>query len=163
VSIKKNKNMALIIDFELYLKNLRKKRKKIRIVDGEIGMDLDIFIKKNLDRKEQKTFYSLIRDYKTRIAEARKKDENVVIKDVVNDYKQAENLLDDMLIYNYVQELQEEYKDKYFIWLPSTAKIPRTTHIKYYGNKFSIKKGADGKGLIPGMEFGCRCGMKILD
>jgi hypothetical protein len=154
--------MALIINPEKYLNGLRKKR-KIRLIDGKISLNLMTFIKKYFDIDEQKAFYRVIKDYKRRIEEARSASgDNFIIKDVVNDYKQAENLLDDMLLYNYMKKIKKEYKDKYFIWLPSTAKQPRHSHMPFYGQKFSMTKGADGKGLIPGMAFGCKCGMKIL-
>jgi hypothetical protein len=47
--------------------------------------------------------------------------------------------------------------------LPTVSENPRHSHIAYYGHKYSIEKGADGKGLLPMQEYGCRCGMKIIE
>jgi hypothetical protein len=153
--------MSIIIDPEKYLNNM-KRFNKIRLNKGNISLKLISFIKKYLDVEEQESFYGVIKNYKRRIDIARKKDPNIAIKDVVNDYKQAENLLDDILLYKYVNKIKKEYKDSYFIWLPSVSKVPRESHKAYYNRKFSMTKGADGLGLLPMMEYGCKCGMEII-
>jgi hypothetical protein len=70
--------MSLIINPEEYLKSLKKKRKKIRLIDGKISLNLTTFIKKYLDAEEEEAFYSVIKDYKRRIDKA-KEEKRIIL------------------------------------------------------------------------------------
>jgi hypothetical protein len=144
---------------EQYLKEI-KKGLNIRFYDKDITKNVKYFVEKYLNKDEAKAFYKIIKEYKAKLNLEINKGK--IIKEVVNDFSKAENLLDDMLLYNKSKQIQTEYKDKYFIWLPSHSYNPRHSHMLFYGKKFPIEKGADGKGLLPCMEWGCKCGMKIL-
>ena len=91
-----------------------------------------------------------------------KKHTQAPIKQILNNYKQAENLVDNILVYNKVTELKKEYKQQKGVWLPSRSNNPRHSHMLYYGKIFNIEDGVDGNGLLPGLEFGCMCGLQII-
>lgn len=144
-----------------FIKN-RLKCVNIRFYNNDITKNVKSFVMKYLTKDEQTAFFNVIKDYKIRLEKAKEEDENLSNKEILNDYKQAKNLLGDMLVYNEVLDIKEKFKDQYFIWLPSSASKPRHQHMLYYGKKFSIEKGVDGKGTLPGMDWGCQCGMLIL-
>ncbi|MFT9496368.1 phage minor head protein [Anaerosolibacter sp.] len=52
---------------------------------------------------------------------------------------------------------------KTFIWSTAGDDSVRGTHRAYDGIVFTWDKGADGKGLLPGHDYGCRCVAEIND
>lgn len=152
--------MSILFIPNEYLKSV-KKNLKIRFYDEDLTKNVKYFIEKYLNEEESRAFYRIIKEYKLKLTFEINKYKSV--KEVSNEFLKAENLLDNMLLYNKVKTIQEEYKDKYFIWLPSHSNNPRHSHMLFYGKKFSIRLGADGKGLLPAMEWGCQCSMQILD
>lgn len=48
-----------------------------------------------------------------------------------------------------------------FVWLPSSAKNPRDLHQQFYGKTYTFKNPPNG--ILPGTEYNCKCGLKIID
>lgn len=152
----------IIFNPETYLQET-KKGFKFKLYGGDLSNSLRTFLKKTgFSSSEFKAIDNLVQEYQERIEDYNQRNPKAPIKQVLNDYKQADQLVDNILIYNKVKDLKKEYKSNKFIWLPSNSKDPRHSHMLYYGKTFDMQRGADGKGLLPGTEFGCKCGLRIL-
>lgn len=101
----------------------------------------------------------VIRDYKKRIAKARK--EGATKKDataaVTAEPKQLVQRVQNATVAAITERIKDKYHGEKYRWLPSTAAEPRKEHMKYYGKVRTI-----GRGKMPGDDIGCQCGMEIL-
>ena len=89
-------------------------------------------------------------------------DTQEALKDTIRDNALIKQRVENLIVYNEVQEIKTEYKDKYYKWLPSTAKEQDPEHALLYGKTFKVGTG-DKNGNMPGERYGCKCGIKILD
>jgi hypothetical protein len=113
---------------------------------------IKILKKVRLNKDEQEGIRKILKNYKKREKENKGINDEKLLKDRIEDYVK----------YNEVENLKEKYKDKYYIWLPSSALVPDPQHQLLYGKKFKVGTG-DKEGNMPGERWGCMCGMKILD
>ena len=63
--------------------------------------------------------------------------------------------------YYLAQNLKNRQKVQWAIWLPSSSINRRPSHIRNYGEKFRLDRGING--VIPGEEYGCKCGIQLID
>jgi hypothetical protein len=163
--INNKKVRSQLITFDNIIKPYQKQmdRFKIHSTTTDLSKTSIRFIKKVFDKEERQAVYKILKKYQTDIDIAKEDNTYTNISEATNNQTQLKNLMESMITYNYVGRLQEEAtKKQYFIWLPSSSKEPRHTHFKYYGKTYNIKEGADGKGLLPMMEWGCKCGMRLI-
>lgn len=95
---------------------------------------------------------------------------DAIISDAGNTKEEANNLIGKAIFNNFkygmVQEIKAKYAKAMAIWLPSTSEHKRPTHVEHYGKTFIVGiglEGDDGKNVIPGEEYGCKCGFQIID
>lgn len=111
--------------------------------------------------KKQLEFVGLgvIRDYRER---AEKLTEEGLTKaesreEVLENKKLLVQRVQNATVSEITKKVKEKYRGEYYIWLPSTAKVPDKKHKRKYGKRYQI-----GRGEAPGDRYGCKCGMEIL-
>ncbi len=67
------------------------------------------------------------------------------------------NRVQNLVVFNIQEKVKENYDGEQYEWLPSDADEPRPEHQLLYGTVRTV-----GVGLMPGEEWGCRCGMRLL-
>lgn len=99
--------------------------------------------------KQYKEKYSDLRDTGASATEAL--DESVGEADLLI------NRVQNLVVYNIQAKVRENYDGEQYEWLPSDSEEPRPEHQLYYGTARTV-----GVGLMPGEEYGCRCGARLL-
>ena len=80
---------------------------------------------------------------------------------IVDDPKQLIQRVQNEVVFQVHQGIKEKYAGQKARWLPSDAEEPRPEHQANYGKVYVIGEGIDG--IEPGDEYGCKCGVEILD
>lgn len=111
--------------------------------------------------KKQLEFVGLnvIRDYRER---ADKLTEEGLTKgesreEVLENKKLLVQRVQNATVSEITKKVKTKYRGEYYIWLPSSAKVPDKKHMKKYGKRYQL-----GRGEAPGDRYGCKCGMEIL-
>jgi hypothetical protein len=114
-----------------------------------------------LGRKElQYVGLGVIKDYRER-AERLTEDDGITKTEAREEVLENKKLLvqrvQNATVAKITQTVKAKYHGEFYIWLPSTARVPDEKHKKKYGKRFQL-----GKGEAPGDRHGCMCGMEIL-
>ena len=106
------------------------------------------------------------------LVETRKTTLNQTVQRAIKIYKNPHNesdnnsmlkhRIEDLLVYDKVQELKETHQGEYYRWLPSDAETPNPQHQLLYGKVFRVGEG-DHEGNMPGERWGCRCSAEFFD
>lgn len=83
------------------------------------------------------------------------------VEKITNNGALLRQRLENLILYNEIQEQKEEHKGEYYRWLPSSAETPDPEHQLLYGKIFKVGEG-DKDGNMPSERYGCRCGMELL-
>ena len=69
--------------------------------------------------------------------------------------------IENLVLWNEVQNLKKEHEGQFYRWLPSSSKIPDPEHQLLYGKIFKVGEG-DKEGNMPSERYGCKCGIQFL-
>lgn len=127
------------------------KKTALRFLDDVEGIDKDQVVDVAL---------KTIKGYKKRIKAA--DDLAGEVKDeILDDPKQLIQRVQNEIIFQMHEGIKRNYGGQRARWLPSDADDPRPEHQLNYGKEYIIGEGIDG--VEPGDEYGCKCGVEILD
>jgi hypothetical protein len=123
--------------------------------------DVDFIDKK----KVQDVALNVINSYKKRLAKEFNNEGLEAVgelgDEILDDPKLLINRIENEVIFQVHQGIQEKYGGQKARWLPSDAEEPRPEHQLNYGKTYVIGEGIDG--VEPGDEYGCKCGVEILN
>lgn len=127
------------------------KKTALRFLDDAEGIDkkqvLDVALK-------------TVKGYKKRIKAA--DDLAGEVKDeILDDPKLLIQRVQNEIVFQIHEGIKRNYGGQRARWLPSDADDPRPEHQLNYGKEYIIGEGIDG--VEPGDEYGCKCGVEILD
>ncbi len=80
---------------------------------------------------------------------------------ILDDPKQLIQRVQNEVVFQVHQGIKTKYSGQKARWLPSDAEEPRPEHQLNYGKIYTIGEGING--VEPGDEYGCKCGVEILD
>lgn len=159
--------MAIVVDPKRILKKLASRAavKRILVTGGHriavkkaaLRAVADTGIVKESDLAE--TALNVIKQYKDKYTELRDAGAAAAdaLDEAVNEGDLLINRVQNLVVYNVQLKVRENYDGEQYEWLPSDAEEPRPEHQLLYGTVRAV-----GVGLMPGEEWGCRCGMRIL-
>lgn len=97
-----------------------------------------------------------LKKYKA-IIEEEKITKPLAVKEALSSQALIKNRVENLILWSKAQEIREDRKGDYYIWLPSRSKEPRPEHQLRYGKVYQV-----GKGILPMEEYGCKCGLRFL-
>lgn len=157
--------MSIIFDPRNMLKKIAPIRKVEKILSGRVTVkrtalsfldDVEGIDKKQVLDVALKT----VKSYKARIKAA--EDAAGEIKaEIVDDPKLLINRVQNEIVFQMHEGIRRNYRGQRARWLPSDADEPRPEHQLNYGKEYIIGEGING--IEPGDEYGCKCGVEILD
>ncbi len=159
--------MAIIVDPTRMLKKLAPRRAIQRMVSTgghriavkkaalRAVSDIGIVTPKDLTD----TVLNVVNQYKEKYANLRDDGASAgdALSDSVGDADLLINRVQNLVVFNIQEKVKENYDGEQYEWLPSDADEPRPEHQLLYGEIRTV-----GVGLMPGEEWGCRCGMRLL-
>lgn len=80
----------------------------------------------------------------------------------INNEVLLKNRLENLILWNEVQNLKQEHEGQFYRWLPSSAETPEPEHQLLYGKVFKVGEG-DKDGNMPAERYGCKCGIQFLE
>lgn len=107
------------------------------------------------------TVYKVVDFYNKKIKELKKEGEKSYKKKALNGEVLLKNRLENLVLWNEVQNMKKEHEGQFYRWLPSSAKEPDPEHQLLYGKIFKVGEG-DKDGNMPSERFGCKCGIEFL-
>lgn len=157
--------MSIIFDPRNMLKKIAPIKKVEKLLTGKVTVkktalkfldDIEGIDKKQVLDVALKT----IKGYKKRIRAA--EDLAGEVKDeILDDPKQLIQRVQNEIVFQMHEGIKRNYGGQRARWLPSDADDPRPEHQLNYGKEYIIGEGIDG--VEPGDEYGCKCGVEILD
>lgn len=127
------------------------KKTALRFLDDVEGIDksqvLDVALK-------------TIKGYKKRIKAADDLSDEVK-GEILDDPKQLIQRVQNEIVFQMHEGIKRNYGGQRARWLPSDADEPRPEHQLNYGKEYTIGEGING--IEPGDEYGCKCGVEILN
>ena len=109
-------------------------------------------------REVEATVYKVIDNYEEKMKKLKK--EKVKAK-ALNNEVLLKDRLENLVLWNEVQNLKKEHEGQFYRWLPSSSKIPDPEHQLLYGKIFKVGEG-DKEGNMPSERYGCKCGIQFL-
>jgi hypothetical protein len=79
------------------------------------------------------------------------------LSDATNENRLLVQRVQNAMVREIARDIKATYRGEFFVWLPSDAVTPNPLHQLNYGRRFQI-----GRGEMPGDDYGCQCGMRIL-
>lgn len=157
--------MSIIFDPRNMLKKIAPVKKVEKILSGRVTVkrtalsfldDVEGIDKKQVLDVALKT----VKGYKARIKAA--EDAAGEIKaEIVDDPRQLVQRVQNEIVFQMHEGIRRNYRGQKARWLPSDADEPRPEHQLNYGKEYVIGEGING--IEPGDEYGCKCGVEILD
>lgn len=115
-----------------------------------------------LSKRELKATTNKVIDfYEKKMQDLKKSGDRSFRKDALNGEKLLKNRIENLVLFNEVQNIKKDYKGSYYRWLPSSSENPDPEHQLLYGKIFKVGEG-DADGNMPSERYGCKCGMEIL-
>lgn len=171
--------MSIIFDPKSMLRKVAPRAKIKRMVTSRMGLKRTILANIGTDLipidngSMAKVARATLLGYKERIAKAQveagfEKSAGTAVKAaLLDDPRQLIQRVQNEVIFQVHQGIQKKYSGKRARWLPSDAEEPRPNHALAYGKEYIIGEGLpvgdDGDTVEPGDEWGCQCGIEILD
>lgn len=112
-------------------------------------------------RKINATVYKVVDNYEEKMKRLKKEGVRAFKSQAVNNEVLLKDRIENLVLWNEIQNLKEEHEGEFYRWLPSSAKEPDPEHQLLYGKIFKVGEG-DKEGNMPSERYGCRCGMQIL-
>lgn len=157
--------MSIIFDPRNMLKKIAPVRKVEKILSGRVTVkktalsfldDVEGIDKKQVLDVALKT----VKSYKARI-KATEEAAGEIKAEIVDDPKLLINRVQNEIVFQMHEGIRRNYRGQRARWLPSDADEPRPEHQLNYGKEYIIGEGING--IEPGDEYGCKCGVEILD
>jgi hypothetical protein len=108
------------------------------------------------------TVYKVADKYDEKMKRLKKEGVKAYKSEALNDEVLLKNRLENLVLWNEIQNIKEEHDGEYYRWLPSSAEEPDPEHQLLYGKIFKVGEG-DKDGNMPSERYGCKCGLEILD
>lgn len=116
----------------------------------------------NLSKREvEATVYKVVDNYEKKIKKLKKEKVKSFKAKALNNEILLKDRIENLVLWNEVQNLKKEHEGQYYRWLPSSSKEPDPEHQLLYGKIFKVGEG-DKEGNMPSERYGCKCGMQIL-
>lgn len=112
-------------------------------------------------RKVEATVYKVVDNYEEKMKRLKKERVRAFKAKALNNEALLKDRIENLVLWNEVQNLKKENEGKFYRWLPSSAKEPDPEHQLLYGKIFKVGEG-DKDGNMPAERYGCKCGMQIL-
>lgn len=157
--------MSIIFDPRNMLRKIAPVRKVEKILSGRVTVkkaalsfldDVEGIDKSQVLDVALKT----VKSYKARIKAAEDAADEVK-SEIVDDPKLLVQRVQNEIVFQMHDGIRRNYKGQRARWLPSDADEPRPEHQLNYGKEYIIGEGIGG--IEPGDEYGCKCGVEILD
>lgn len=127
------------------------KKTALRFLDDVEGIDKDQVLDVAL---------KTVKGYKARIKAADEASDEVKTE-ILDDPKQLIQRVQNEIVFQMHEGIKRNYGGQRARWLPSDADEPRPEHQLNYGKEYIIGEGING--IEPGDEYGCKCGVEILN
>ena len=112
-------------------------------------------------REVNATVYKVVDKYEKKMKYLKAEGIKAFKSEALNNEVLLKDRIENLVIWNEVQNLKEEHEGEYYRWLPSSAETPDPEHQLLYGKIFKVGEG-DKEGNMPAERYGCKCGMQIL-
>lgn len=113
------------------------------------------------EREIDASVYKVVDNYVKKMEELKQEGVRAFKAEALNGEALLRNRLENLVLWNEIQNLKEEHEGEFYRWLPSSAEEPDPEHQLLYGKIFRVGEG-DKEGNMPAERYGCRCGMEIL-
>lgn len=113
------------------------------------------------EREIDASVYKVVDNYAKKMEELKQEGVRAFKAEALNGEALLRNRLENLVLWNEIQNLKEEHEGEFYRWLPSSAEEPDPEHQLLYGKIFRVGEG-DKEGNMPAERYGCRCGMEIL-
>lgn len=107
------------------------------------------------------TIYKVVDNYKKKMNNLKQEGVKAFKSEAINDEVLLKDRIENLVLWNEVQELKEEQEGEFYRWLPSSAECPDPEHQLLYGKIFKVGEG-DKEGNMPAERYGCKCGIEFL-
>ena len=116
----------------------------------------------NLSKREiDETIVKVVDIYEKKMMKLKKDKVRAFRKEALNNEILLKDRLENLVVWNEVQNIKKDNKGMFYRWLPSSAKCPDPEHQLLYGKIFKVGEG-DKEGNMPAERYGCKCGMQLL-
>ena len=112
-------------------------------------------------REVNATIYKVVDKYKKKMNNLKEEGIRAYKSEALNNEVLLKDRIENLVLWNEVQELKEEHEGEYYRWLPSSAEEPDPEHQLLYGKIFKVGEG-DKDGNMPAERYGCKCGIEFL-
>ncbi len=112
-------------------------------------------------REVEATVYKVVDNYEEKMKKLKKEKIKAFKAKALNNEVLLKDRIENLVLWNEVQNLKKEHEGQFYRWLPSSSKIPDPEHQLLYGKIFKVGEG-DKEGNMPAERYGCKCGMQIL-
>lgn len=112
-------------------------------------------------REVDATVYKVVDKYEKKMKDLKAEGVRAFKSEALNNEVLLKDRIENLVIWNEVQNLKKEHEGEYYRWLPSSAETPDPEHQLLYGKIFKVGEG-DKDGNMPAERYGCKCGMQIL-
>ena len=157
--------MSIIVDPRKMLQKMAPVRKVEKLLTGKVTVKKTALSflddAEGIDKKQVlDVALKTVKGYKKRIKAA--DDLAGEVKDeILDDPKLLIQRVQNEIVFQIHEGIKRNYGGQRARWLPSDADDPRPEHQLNYGKEYIIGEGIDG--VEPGDEYGCKCGVEILD
>lgn len=112
-------------------------------------------------RKVEATVYKVVDNYEEKMKKLKQEGIKAFKAKALNSEVLLKDRIENLVLWNEVQNLKQEHEGEFYRWLPSSAENPEPEHQLLYGKVFKVGEG-DKEGNMPAERYGCKCGMQIL-
>lgn len=112
-------------------------------------------------REVDASVYKVVDNYEKKMKNLKEEGVRAFRSEALNNEVLLKDRLENLVLWNEVQNLKEEHEGEYYRWLPSSAETPDPEHQLLYGKIFKVGEG-DKDGNMPAERYGCKCAMEIL-
>ncbi len=111
------------------------------------------------DKDLTDTVLNVVSQYKEKYGDLRDSGASATdaMSESVGDADLLISRVQNLVVYNIQAKVRENYDGDQYEWIPSDADEARPEHQLLYGTVRTV-----GVGIMPGEEWGCRCGMRLL-
>lgn len=139
---------------------------KNRILNNELDLKkavMSAILKGSTLKKREvnATIYKVVDKYKEKMETLKEAGVRAFKSEAINNEALLKDRIENLVLWNEVQNLKDEHEGEFYRWLPSSALEPDPEHQLLYGKIFRVGEG-DKEGNMPSERYGCKCGIEFL-